>query len=453
MSPVAFIIDRLSASPEMACLAWRDRTLSRQDLSDMFVAAQEWIGETGIEPGDPVVLMGNYSPQTVALFLALIESKAILIPLVRSATASVEYLINLVSPTWIVTVGTDDGITVEGRTAGEDNEYYATLRTQGTPGLVLFTSGSTGEPKAVIHDVTKLLGKFAKARPGMVMLNFLMFDHWGGLNTLLHGLSSRSLVVLPESRNPDDICQLIEQREIELLPSTPTFLNMLLISRAYEKYDLSTLKLITYGAEPMPASTLKALIETFPGVELRQTYGLIELGVLRAQSKSSDSLWVRIGGEGYDLRVIDGLLQIKAESAMLGYLNAPSPFTDDGYFITGDRVEVAGDYMRILGRDSELINVGGQKVFPAEVETVLLEHETVEDVVVYGESNPITGNIVCATVHHRPNIDIKTARQDIKRFCNERLDSFKTPVKLRFVETPLFKDRFKRLRHNPESAR
>src|SRR5947208_15436491 len=114
----------------------------------------------------------------------------------------------------------------------------------------------------------------------------------------------------------------------------------------------------------MPASTLTGLRKVFLHVEVRQTYGLIELGVLRAKSQSSDSLWVKVGGEGYDLRVVDGILHIKADSAMLGYLNAPSPFSEDGYFITGDRVELDGEYMRFLGRESELINVGGQKVFP-----------------------------------------------------------------------------------------
>jgi acyl-coenzyme A synthetase/AMP-(fatty) acid ligase len=228
-------------------------------------------------------------------------------------------------------------------------------------------------------------------------------------------------------------------------------LNLLLLSRAYEGCDLSTLRLITYGSEPMPSTTLAGLRRVFPNVELRQTYGLIELGVLRAKSMSSDSLWVKVGGEGYDLRVVDGILQIKADSAMLGYLNAPSPFTDDGYFITGDRVELNGDYMKFLGRDSELINVGGQKVFPAEVEAVLLECETVADAVVYGQPNPITGKIVCADVQLRGIHDEAEARRSIKKFCAQKLEPFKIPVKIRFVESGLTSDRMKRLRIGREA--
>jgi acyl-CoA synthetase (AMP-forming)/AMP-acid ligase II len=220
----------------------------------------------------------------------------------------------------------------------------------------------------------------------------------------------------------------------------------MLLSEAYHGRDLSALRLITYGSEPMPSSTLAGLRRVFPKVELRQTYGLIELGVLRAKSMSSDSLWVKVGGEGYDLRVVDEMLQIKADSAMLGYLNAPSPFTDDGYFITGDRVELNGDYMRFLGRDSELINVGGQKVFPAEVEAVLLACDVVGEAVVYGQPNPITGKIVCADVQLRGNHDEAEARRVIRKFCAQSLEPFKIPVKIRFVDGGLTSDRLKRLR-------
>ena len=116
------------------------------------------------------------------------------------------------------------------------------------------------------------------------------------------------------------------------------------------------------GPQGMPESTLQHLHKVLPDVRLKQTYGLSELGILRSKSKSSDSLWVKVGGEDYETKIVDGILWIRARSAMLGYLNAPSPFTEDGWFITGDAVEVDGEYIKILGRKSELINVGGEKV-------------------------------------------------------------------------------------------
>jgi len=88
-------------------------------------------------------------------------------------------------------------------------------------------------------------------------------------------------------------------------------------------------------------------------------------------------------GEGFETRVVDGILHIKAKSAMLGYLNSPSPFTEDGWTITGDSVEVDGEYMRFMGRQSEIINVGGEKVYPGEVESVIQEFDNVAEVTVF----------------------------------------------------------------------
>jgi acyl-CoA synthetase (AMP-forming)/AMP-acid ligase II len=132
---------------------------------------------------------------------------------------------------------------------------------------------------------------------------------------------------------------------------------------------------------------------------------------------------------------------------MLGYLNAPSPFTDDGYFRTGDRVEQHGEFFRILGRQSEQINVGGEKVFPTEVEAVLLECPLVVDAVVYGSPHPLSGKIVCAdVVRQASDQGDSDMRAAIRLFCNQRLESFKVPVKIRFVEGPLAGDRQKRVR-------
>ena len=452
MSGNHFILERIAAHKDAPALFWRGQTYDGNWLAAQVARDIEWLSRKGIQGGSVVLLVGDYSPRNASLLLALIELNAIMAPLLPSSLAKTPTLVDLVNPSFKIDASNDTDPVINRHPQGEIHSLIRTLQDRGGPGLILFTSGSTGKPKGVVHDFGRLLQKFQKPRPAMRTLNFLLFDHWGGLNTLLHCLSNNSSVVLPENRTPEHICKLLEQHQVELLPASPTFLNLLLLSRAYEGRDLSSLRLITYGSEPMPSTTLAALRNVFPNVELRQTYGLIELGVLRAKSMSSDSLFVKVGGEGYDLRVVDGILQIKADAAMLGYLNAPSPFTEDGYFITGDRVEQEGDYLRFLGRDSELINVGGQKVFPAEVEAVLLECEMVGEVVVYGQPNPITGKIVCADVQLRGARDESEARRTIKKFCAQRLEPFKVPVKIRFVESGLTSDRLKRLRIGREAS-
>ncbi len=282
--------------------------------------------------------------------------------------------------------------------AGMDQTLIHELQRRRHPGLVLFSSGSTGEPKAALHDVMLLRQKFMGATlEPKTLLFFLLFDHIGGINTLLHARYSGSKLVALLDRSPEAVAKAIDMYGVQVLPTTPTFLRLLLLSGAITRYDLSSLELITYGTEPMPASTLEAITKALPHVRFKQTYGLSELGILATKSKTNDSTWLKLGRD-CDIRVVNGLLEIRAPLGMMGYLNAPSPFTEDGWFKTGDAVEVDGEWLRILGRQSDIINVGGLKVYPAEIESALQSLEGVESAVVSAEANPITGQMVRATV-------------------------------------------------------
>lgn len=430
----------------------RSSQLTFGELRQSVAQRLAWLKESGVQGGDAVILLGDYSPQAISIFLALVELGCILIPLTPSVYDSLMQSLPEVAPVWHIDA-TKDAATIDrvNETAALPH-LYLELHARGVPGLVMFTSGSSGRPKAVVHDFSKLLDKFRTPRPAMITLNFLLFDHWGGLNTLLHALSNLCLIVFPDRRTPESVCELVEQHRIELLPATPSFLNLLLISGAHFRHDLTSLKIISYGAEPMPASTLAGMHKAFPNVELRQTYGMIELGVLRAKTRSVDSLWVKVGGEGYQLRVVDGILQIKAESAMLGYINAPSPFTPDGYLITGDLVEQDGEWLHILGRNSDIINVGGQKVYPSEVEAVILEQPNVVDAVVYGESHPLTGKIVCTDVVLSEGADEAVSRKEIVKWCRQHLQPYMVPMKVRFVSGSLQTQRLKRTRSQQKAA-
>jgi acyl-CoA synthetase (AMP-forming)/AMP-acid ligase II len=284
----------------------------------------------------------------------------------------------------------------------------------------------------------------------MVTLTFLMIDHIGGINTLFHVLSNAGTMVVSPSRDPHVVCATIAEQKVELLPTSPTFLNLLLLSEAHDHFDLSSLKLITYGTEMMPKRTLERISELLPHVTLQQTYGLSEVGILRSKSERSDSLWVRVGGEGYEIKVKDGTLWIKAQSAMMGYLNAPSPFDADGWLNTGDLVEVQGEYVRFLGRATEIINVGGQKVYPAEVENVLMEIPNVRDVTVSSAPNPITGQIVIARFNLIEPEDFAAFKKRVREYCRERMEPFKIPARMEIVRNNQFSDRFKKMRGKPE---
>jgi acyl-CoA synthetase (AMP-forming)/AMP-acid ligase II len=243
------------------------------------------------------------------------------------------------------------------------------------------------------------------------------------------------------------VARAIERHRVHTLPTSPTFLNLFLISGVWEQHDLSSLEVIAYGTEPMPESTLKRLHEVFPAASLVQTYGMSELGVLRSRSKSSDSLWIKFTGSEFQTKVVDGILWVKADTAMLGYLNAPDLFDAEGWLNTQDAVEVDGEYLRILGRASDLINVGGQKVYPAEVENLLLGLDNVEDVAVFGKQHPMMGQIVAARFKLKEAEPLDLFKRRMNAYCRERLAKYQVPVFVELASGDQFGARFKKLRH------
>lgn len=440
-------LDNFKNYGEDVGLIWKGNTYT---YSHILSRINYWkTNVTDIKEGSIVGLTSDFTPETIAILFALIANNNIVVPFDINHRTKNEEKIKIAQLDFLIDVKGEEDITINHLNPQEEkNELFKKIQEINAPGLVLFTSGSSGEPKGALHNFSKLLAKFEVKRKALKTINFLLFDHWGGLNTLFHILSNGGTVVILDKRTPDYVCELIEKYEVELLPTSPTFLNMLLLSRAYERYSLKSLKIISYGAEPMPESLLKHLNTLFPGIKLQQTYGLIELGVMRSQSENNGSLWVKLGGEGFESRIVDNMLQIKSGSAMLGYLNAESPFTEDGWFKTGDAVETKGEYFKILGRTSELINVGGEKVFPQEVENVILEDENVLDVLVYGANNALTGKIVCAKIKYNSNEPDADIIKKIKTHCRAKLQSFKVPVKIELVNESFESGRFKKNRIN-----
>lgn len=448
---IEFFLEKIAEDPGHQAVVTDSETATYGELLDRINYFTGWLAKNAIPQGAVVSFSGDYSPEAIALLLALTKNNNIVVPLSEDSRQHFVEFREIAQTEFDILLGDGEPeLIVTGRRA--DHELYTPLRESGHPGLLLFSSGSTGKSKAILQDLNKLMAKFQKPRKQLKMLIFLQLDHIGGVNSLLYSLANKGTTIAADSRSPDKVCKAIETHQAELLPTSPTFLNLLLLSKDYEKYNLSSLKLITYGTEPMQKSTLEKLSVVLPNAELQQTYGLSEVGILRSKSQSSDSLWMKIGGSEFTTKIVNGTLWIKSDSAMLGYLNAPSPFDEDGFMDTGDLVEQDGDWIRILGRSSEIINVGGLKVYPAEIESVLLDMDNVEDVVVFGQDHPITGKIVAAKFKLHEDEPLSKLKARMLTYCKDKLQPYKVPSKIHLTDDTTYNARFKRMRRLEKDA-
>lgn len=314
-------------------------------------------------------------------------------------------------------------------------------------GLVLFSSGTSGEPKGMLHNFDALLKRYQRLSPRQDRcLLLLLIDHIGGLDSAFRCLFSGSTLVIPDARTPEAAGEAIAKHKVNVLPASPTFLNLMLLAHIPEKHDLSSIEIVAYGAEPMPQALLHRLNEAFPQAQLQQKFGTSETGSIRIKSAENESLFFRIDDSDTEWKIVDDELWLKTPSRILGYLNATdSKLEANGWYRTGDLVETDHNgNLRIIGRASALINVGGQKVHPAEIEAILSEIEGIEAVHVYSKEDPITGNAVACEIVTSARKELREWKRAIRSHCRGKLAPWKIPSSVRVSTEITLSNRLKR---------
>lgn len=418
--------------------------------AELFEGTQRWssvLAQSALGSGATVGLSGESCPEMIMLLLALLQGDHVAVPFLSSSEHESRHAWHTADVAGVYHFDASGAARWDARDTAPPHALIAQLRERGKPGLILFTSGSSGVSKGALHDFSRIWSHCGRTeRKPATALVFLTIDHIGGINTLLHILLGGGTAVFPAARTVEAVCAAIQAHRVELLPTTPTFLNMFLLSSQRDRFDLGSLQLITYGTEPMPPSTLLGLKQVLPQVRCKQTYGMTETGILPTRSESDESIWLKLGGPGFDTRIVDGVLWVRAGTSMLGYLNAPSPFDADGWLNTGDLVETRDGHVRILGRESEVINVAGEKVSPPEIEDVILQVDNVEDVIVSAKPSAVTGQVVIATVRIRAPEDHRSVSLRIRRHCQAQLSAYKVPALITVTEAELYSRRFKKIR-------
>ena len=413
MSIINSLISIISSAKDCDALIYDDQTYSYDDLNKLIHNASLEIGKQIKKSGEVVFLHADYTPYSIAALIALLMLKKIVVLISPSSQINYQQCVKITQADYSIYIENEKMEflkMISHNENGDINQYWTELCSRKHAGLVLFSSGSAGSPKAIVHDVELLLNKFLQKKKAARVVGFLMFDHIGGINTLFHTLFNQGCFIILKDRSPKTVLEHIEKNQATALTTTPTFLNLLLLSGIHHQYTTESLRHINFSTEKMHETVLKKLKNIFPAVRFSQSYGLSETGVLPIVCDESDALWIKIDTNRCQYRIVDNLLEIKTQSSMLGYLNAKTFFTSDGFYQTGDQVEEKNGRIRILGRRSELINVGGEKVYPSEIEEVIESMPGVLQASITSEPNLLVGNLIVLTVF------LKNTQEDINEF-------------------------------------
>lgn len=404
-----------------------------------------------IAAGNLVAIRSDFRGAAIACLLALFKRRAVAVMLSPTDPSALEKA---------VTIGVDLCVEVDGNeqsnqivlspssalSADAPHPLIAQLLERQHPGFVVFSSGSSGSPKAVLHDADGFCTHLVEVRKAKSTVAFLALDHIAGIDTLLYTLFAGGCLVLLNQRTPTGVCSAIEAHRAEVLPASPSFLKLMVLDKSWERYDLSSLSIVTFGSEPPDAKVNAALAEALPHAQLMQKYGASEFGAPRSKTRPDDTGWLKLDGPHFQTKVVDDILWVKTSGTMLGYLNHDLPASEDGWFCTGDRVETDGPWLRILGRESDIINVGGEKVFPAEVERQIEQMPQVLECAVTGEPHVMLGQVVTATIRLVPGEQLSQPKAQVRRFCKDRLPKYAHPVRVEVTDESLTTQRGKRLR-------
>jgi long-chain acyl-CoA synthetase len=488
-SIAAVLRHQARARPDAPALTADGVTLSFAELDERANRVAQALAAWDVSAGDRVAYVGKNAPEFFCLLFGVAKLNAVTIAVNwRLAAPEVAYILAdagvrvalvgheslaLVEAAFerapavrVVVVGGDTA------TRRETFEEWVARVPAVDPGieaapddvaLQLYTSGTTGAPKGAMltnRNIFAMLPVTARDwgfDATSVNLVALPLFHMSGVGWALVGFFAGAHSVLLPQVDPVDVLRVIPQFGVTHTVFVPAVLATLLATEGIEDIDFSSLRYIVYGASPISEDVLVRAIECF-GCGFIQSYGLTETvgGVVHLLPHEHDpggpfAYRLRSTGrpmEGVEVRVVEpatgldvpagsvGEVWLRTPRVMAGYWNQPEAtgevIDDDGWFHTGDAGYLDADgYLYINDRIKDMIISGGENVYPAEVENVLMSHDDVLDVAVIGVPSDRWGETPKALVVAAPDRHPEPA--DLLAYCRERLAGYKCPTSVEFV--------------------
>jgi acyl-coenzyme A synthetase/AMP-(fatty) acid ligase len=308
---------------------------------------------------------------------------------------------------------------------------------------LMLTSGTSGVPKIVSHTLEGLTGAIVADGPARgappVWATFYDIRRYGGLQIFLRAIIGGGSMVLSEPGEPiGDYVARLQARGVTHISGTPSHWRKLLMSGSAAGFSPRYVRL---SGEIADQAVLDGLSRVFPDASIGHAYASTEAGVGFAVNDGLEGFpAAMIGGnrDGVEMKVEDGSLRVRSTRAAHAYVgqNAAALTDPDGFVDTGDMIELRGERYHFVGRRGGIINIGGLKVHPEEIEAVINRHAEVRMSRARSRRSPITGSIVVADVILADNCDVTRSneiREKILAGCRAELASHKVPAMIKFV--------------------
>lgn len=322
------------------------------------------------------------------------------------------------------------------------------------PTYILATSGTTGAPKLASYSLNALLSTAKNdINLGKDFTWGLTYDinRFAGLQVYLQAISSGSTLAVPSgSATMADSITLFTRESVNALSGTPSFWRKLLMEPSHRELQLNR---ITLGGEISNQSVLSALSLSYPSAAIIHIYASTEAGVGFVVKDKKEGFPVSFLASDSNLtcqlKIVSGNLWIKSANGCSKFLKGKLDIDEEGFIDTGDMVRVENKRVIFLGRESGSINVGGNKVMPEKVESVLEQHSSVVMSKVFSKSNPVLGSLVACEVVIKDSykcLSSKDLKRDILSLCREQLEPFEVPALLKVVDSILISATGKKVR-------
>lgn len=472
--------------PERDALVFGDRRMNYAEVDAAVNRRAHALTRAGLRKGERLAIMSTNNDDFVLVIYAAFRLGVVLVPVnPRMAAPEVTYLLDDSGATAFVfapeladvatrahaVAATPPGILLASRGGSEHDDIAALAADESAdaPAVevvesddaeILYTSGTTGRPKGVLHDHHRVLWVGINTNLGCGIcdgdriLHVAPFYHSAELNLFLIGgmMIGATHVILP-AFEPAAVLKAMASEQIGVFFGVPTMYQMLLAEPGFSDVDLSHWRVGMFGAAPMPLSTIEQLAKAVPSARLFNLCGPTEAGPGGISLGPADMLR-KPGSNGVafvntEARVVDaegedvaadeiGEIVLRGETIMKGYWNRPEATAEairDGWLHTGDLARIDSEgYMTLVDRMKDMIITGGMNVYSAEIENALAGHPDILDCAVVGVPHDLYGESICAVITPRQGAELDL--ENIRAHVMTQLADYKAPHKLIIGDIP-----------------